>query len=237
MTSKDQVGPDPSGEPTVLGLTLRDRLLFIIGAPALGLVLGFYLPRIADWATTLPWMPLEGPFRLIGSLDGFWAAVGFVVVGVALGLFAAFAVFSMTLKVTLTDTEIRLDKDDKTRTFARSDVGAVFVEGKRLVLLDRESRELAREELEASAEDAERAFRARGYPWQVEDPHGTLFRRWVPDLPDLPGAVNALLKARENALKKKSAEDADDLRTEVQKLGYVVRDEKLRQYVRPLVRS
>jgi len=226
-----------SREPTVLGLSLGDRLLFMIGAPGLGLVLGYFIPRIADWATTLPWMPFEGPLRLIASFDGFWGAVGLLVGGLALGVFAAAAVITMTLKVTLTDTEIQLSKDDKTRTIARSDVGVVFIDGKKLVILDGESRELAREEYEASADDVERAFQSHGYPWVSEDPHADLFRRWVPDHPDLPGAVNAVLRAREIALTKKAADDAADLRTEVQKLGFVVRDEGLRQYVRPLVRS
>ncbi len=233
MPSHDPFGPQPS----VLGLTLGERLLFIIGAPVLGMTLGFFLPRIAEWADTLPWVPFEGPLRLITSWEGRWAAIGLVAAGLVVGLVAAGAVLTMTLKVTLTDAEIRLTKDDKTRTIARSDVGAVFMDGKSLVVLDRESRELAREENEASAVRTEQAFRAHGYPWASEDPHAALFRRWVPDHPDLPGAVNAVLRARELVLGKDAGDDADDLRAELQKLGYVVRDEKDRQYVRPLVRS
>jgi hypothetical protein len=59
----------------------------------------------------------------------------------------------------------------------------------------------------------------------------------VPDTPDLPGAVHALLKAREAALKKRAGRDVAELRDEVQKLGFVVRETATRQYWRPLIRS
>jgi hypothetical protein len=46
-----------------------------------------------------------------------------------------------------------------------------------------------------------------------------------------------VLKARELALRKRAGRDVAELRDEAQKLGFVVRDDGVRQYWRPLVRS
>lgn len=221
----------------MLGISPAVRLLLYVGAPALGLALGYFLPRIADWALTLPWVPMGGPLRLIASFEGPWALGLCVVAGLVLGLGLAFVATVEALTVTLTDSQIRLRKDQKSRTIERSDVDAVFVDAKLLVVLDRESRQLVRERHESTAAGLERAFRAHGYPWVERDPYGELYRRWVPDTPEVPPAVNAVLRAREVALQQKVAKDVTELRDEVQKLGFVVRDEGVGQYWRPLVRS
>jgi hypothetical protein len=222
---------------TVLGLPLVDRLVLGAGAPALGLVLGFFLPRLARWAATLPWVPLQGPLKLIASFDQRWVDIVCIGAGLVLGLGFAAAGFADSTKLTLTDTDVELRRNDTTRNVARAAVDAVFVDGKDLVVLDRESRQLLRERYEGKAADVERAFQAHRYPWLPADPYVGLYRRWVPDMPDLPPAANAVLKAREVALTKKIPVDVAELRDEVQKLGYVVRDEGSRQYWRPLIRS
>ncbi len=224
--------------PTVLGLSLRDRLLIIVGAPVLGAALGLALPPVADWAAGRPWAPMQGPFELIASWDAPWVVAATGAAGLLLGFAGAGLALVSCLKVTLADGEIRLDKDGKSRCIAGAEVDAVFVDGKQLVILDSRSRELLREEHEGSPAALARGFQAHGYRWVGQtDPHAELYRRWVPDTPDLPAAANAVLKARETALKKKQRDDAAELREEVQKLGFVVRDREDRQYWRPLVGS
>jgi hypothetical protein len=226
-----------TGRATELGLSLADRLFLIVGGPLLGGVLGFFLPPLAGWLVDLRWVPMRGPLELIDSWDGPWAAAGLGLAGLVLGLVLAFLAMITCLKVTVTGEWLRIDKDDKQRTITRDEVDAVFADGKKLVILDRESRQLLRETSEASADEMARAFTAHGYPWLKRDPYEELYRRWVPDTPDLPGAVNALLKAREAALKKNAGDDIAELHDEVQKLGFVVRDGKsAKQYWRPLVR-
>jgi hypothetical protein len=226
-----------TGTPTALGFSLGDRLFICAGFPLLGAGIGYLLPHLAGWALQLPWVPLGGPLRLVASLRGPWALAALVGIGAALGLgFAVLAVVE-SLKVTLTDNAIRLDKDGRSRAVARSEVAAVFVDGKALVVLDRESRQLVRDTCESKPAAVARAFRAHGYPWVEGDPYAELYRRWVPGTPDLPAAADALLKARELALRKRAGRDIAELRDEVQKLGFVVRDDGSRQYWRPLVRS
>lgn len=221
-----------------LGFTRADRWLIGVGFPLLGLAAGWALPLLARWLLTWPWMPLRGPARLVASLDEGFGRVAVTGAGLLLGLVLVFVTLHETLRVTVADTELRLRLGDTTRTLPRGDVAAVFVDGRHLVVLDRESRQAVRERLEgAGAPRVAEAFRAHGYPWLRQDPYGALFRRWVPDLPDLPAAVNAVLAARAVALTSKSATDAAELRDEVQKLGYTVRDDGTTQHWRPLVRS
>jgi hypothetical protein len=64
-----------------------------------------------------------------------------------------------------------------------------------------------------------------------------MYRRWQPDTPDLPAPVNAVLAAREVALRKKARVEVRGLSEALHKLGYATRDEGSRQFWRPLVTS
>lgn len=230
---------EPGGRAAVteLGLSYRDRLALVAGGALLGVVGGFVLPPVASWLLSLRWVPEHGVLRLLDSWRGPLAPLLLGGVGLLAGVVLVVLAVVTTLRVTLTNDWVRLRKDDTTRTVHRDEIDAVFVDGRQLVILDRASRQLVREETEASAADVARAFTAHGYPFVERDPYEDLYRRWVPDTPDLPGAVNALLKARETALRRKAGRDVAELREEVQKLGFVVRDGKsAAQYWRPLVR-
>ncbi|MGH3369874.1 MAG: CysS/YqeB C-terminal domain-containing protein [Nocardioidaceae bacterium] len=140
--------------------------------------------------------------------------------------------------ITVTDAEVRFLKNNKTHAVSRDQVHVAFLDGKNIVLQDASSRELVREphdQLKSEVKAIPAAFKSHGYPWSDDgDPHRGAFRRWVEDTPDLPGAVNALLRARAKALDAggKGRNDARELRDEVAKLGFVVRDEESRQYWR-----
>jgi hypothetical protein len=222
----------------VLGFSGSDRMLIAGGFPALGGAAGYALPGVARWLLGLPWVPFGGPLRLVAHLDGGWGRPAALTCGVLLGAALALLAVHDSLRVTVSDEGLTLRAGDTTRSVPRRDVDAVFVDDRLLVVLDRDSRQVVRERLEnAGHPRVEQAFRAHGYPWVAGDPYAGLFRRWVPDLPDLPPSVNAVLAARAMALSKKSALDAAELRDEVQKLGYTVRDDGATQHWRPLVKS
>jgi DNA-binding CsgD family transcriptional regulator len=221
MASEDPAtgGWTQTRTPTVLGFSLVDRLVIGAGAPLLGAGLGYLLPHVATWALKLPWVPLQGPLKLVASVHGPWAVAAFAGLGAVLGAGVAVLAIVESLKVTLTDNGIRLASDGKVSTVARPEVAAVFVDGRRLVVLDRDSRQLVRETCETKAAEIARAFRAHGYPWVDGDPYAALYRRWAPDTPDLPAAANALLRAREVAVAvgegKSNAEIGADLHMSV----------------------
>ncbi|MGI5181902.1 YqeB family protein [Dactylosporangium sp. CA-152071] len=221
-----------------LGLSRTDKWLIGAGFPLAGVAVGWALPLLARWLLSLPWVPFGGPIRLVAALDHGVGQVAMMAAGLLLGVVFVIVAVHETLRVTVADSELRLRLGDAAWVVRREDVSAVFVDGRLLVVLDRDSRQVVRERLERAGDrQVAEAFQAHGYPWQKQDPFGELFRRWVPDLPDLPAAVNAVLAARAAALTSKSTTDAAELRDEVQKLGYTVRDDGTTQHWRPLVRS
>jgi hypothetical protein len=224
--------------PTVLGFPVIDRLVIYLGVPALFVLVGSALPFVARWM--LGWgtaLPLRPAFSVVGAIDGGWKVAVNVAIWLVLGLIVAFAAKNESAVVTLTNDRAHFGLGDKATDVARADVAAVFTEGKRLVVLDHESRQVFRERTQASRQVLAAAFREHGYPWQDSDPYDALFRPWTPGAADLPSEVDSVLTARESALKKKAAKEAGELRDVAQKLGYVVRDQGTRQDWRPLVRS
>lgn len=222
---------------TKLGFTPGATALLVAGLPLAGGGLGLALPHLAELLADLPWAPFQGPARLVASWNSGWVVIAAPLVGALLGLVVTVLAYVEALLVTVSDAEVTLRKDDDERRFTRDEVTAVFLDGKELVLLGAGSRELARDAHESTADRMAAAFRAHGWPWLAEDPHRAEFRRWVPDDPDLPAAVNALLAARGRALEKKDHDDARQLRTELGRLGHIVRDEGTRQFVRPVAPS
>lgn len=230
----------PARRQTVIGHSPADKAVLYGGLPLGGLLLGYFLPRIADWAVGLPWVPLQGPLKLIARWDSWWVVVLLTLVGLVLGLLLAAAALEDTLKVTVTDTQVEFQKNKVTRVVPREKIRVAFLDGKDIVLQDTDSRELARErhdELKSEARRIPAAFQGHGYPWAADgDPYRDAFRRWVEDDPDLPPAVNAVLRARSKAFERgdKGKADLRELRDEISKLGYVVRDEDKKQYWRPI---
>jgi hypothetical protein len=123
------------------------------------------------------------------------------------------------------------------RRVPRASTGAVFLDGKQLVLLGHATDELAREG--GDLPDAKRlqaAFLAHGFPWLTADPHQDEYRRWVEDLPELPAGADAIFRARARALDRGDKEDAEQLRQELGRLGIVVREVGKRQFWRRTLR-
>jgi hypothetical protein len=223
---------------TVIGHSAGDKVLLFGGLPLVGLVLGFFLPRIADWAAGRQWVPFQGPLRLISEWNGWWVVVICVALGLVGGVVLAGMALDDTLKVTITSHSVDFLKNQKTVTVPRAKVSVVFLDGKEIVLQDATSRELAREkhdQLKSEAPKIAAAFRAPGYPWsEAGDPHAAEFRRWIEDDPDLPPAVNAVLKVRSKAFGDgdKGKADLRELRGELTNLGYTVKDKDKKQYWR-----
>ena len=228
----------PTDTKTVVGHSATDKVLLYGGLPLLGGALGFFLPRIADWAAGLRWVPWQRLFEAIDGWDAWWVQLVTVAVGLVAGVVLGAIAMDETLRITVTNSEVELLKNEQTTVIPRDRVAAVFLDGKELVLQDRDSAELAREKHDQLKGDTPKigaAFRAHGYPWSDGgDPYGDRFRRWVEDDPELPPAVNAVLRARAKSVDSKA--DLRELRDEIAKLGYVVRDRDKKQYWRPAAR-
>ncbi|TLS41282.1 hypothetical protein FE633_37340 [Streptomyces montanus] len=223
--------PDAQADqPTVLAESAWFIVAVCVGC---GAVLGELVRLLAGWLVTLRWAPFKGPAKLLESIPEPGLTIGAVSAGALLGLLLAFIALHESLSVSVSDSRVVLTVRDTSREFARDEIRLAFPDGKQLVLLGRDSQELAREDCDLKVARLVAAFTEHGYTWADADPHRDEFRRWVPGTPGLPEGANALFKAREKALNKQDdAEDARELRGELAKLGVVVRDEKKRQYWR-----
>ncbi|MBB6351652.1 hypothetical protein FHU36_008235 [Nonomuraea muscovyensis] len=219
---------------TVLGPTAGQRAFFWLGAPVLGAGAGWLLKLLVGWVSSLPWTPFEGPLRLIKSIPPTPLTIGAVTVGVVAGLLLALVAEHYYVKVTVGADEVAVACRDSRREVARSAVAGVFHDAKHLVILGHDTGELVRQGGDLpSRERLADAFLAHGYLWLADgDPYEEDFQRWVEGHPGLSAAAHAILKARTRALEKGDAEDAEELRLELAKLGVVVREEKKRQWWR-----
>lgn len=203
--------------------------LFLIGG-----LLGWAAPPVARWLGDLGWVPFGFAVDIVGSPTGSWAVMGVIVGSAAVGLVLGVVVCVDCLMVTLDDDEIRFHRHLETTSAKRGEVGAVFVDDGDLVVLAHDSSVLLRGHHESDTRSISEACGVHDFPWCDEDPFTGSYHRWVAGTGDLPPGVDALLVARERVLKKKDDADADELRTEIERAGFTVREEKHRQYWRPL---
>ncbi|MFY1668683.1 YqeB family protein [Plantactinospora sp. WMMB334] len=230
--SRPAGGAGPGGAIVVAepaGLVVLVWLLF----PVLGAALLWLVRSSAGWVAALRWMPMRGPFRLIDAVDEPWATGGALLLGALGGLLVAAVAAAERLTVTVAGEGVTLVRDDVTRRIARDGITGAFRDGSRLVLLGPAAEELVRESSDLPADRLRAAFEAYGYRWYADgDPFRAEYRRWTDGGPDLPPGANPLLRARQRALDRNDRADAVELRTELARLGVVVREEGRRQYWR-----
>ncbi|WP_419996441.1 YqeB family protein [Streptomyces boninensis] len=235
MTTGDVMNLRKHGDAAAeVGQPAGERWLLLLGGPAAGALLGYLVTLLADWVTRLPSAPFGSWFELIAGANGRWGPWAVVGVGLLVGLGGGLFAVAMGAKVTFDGPEVRIVQDGEEATVAAAAIDVVFAAGKNLVVLDAGTRQLFRGRCELPAARLAAAFTAHGHRWLPADPHADAYHRWIPGAPELPAAVNAVLRARKSALEKKDAADALELREEAERLGYVVRDEGTRQHWREL---
>ncbi|HLR04163.1 MAG TPA: hypothetical protein VK111_15590 [Virgibacillus sp.] len=217
---------------TILGLSLRDKVIFIVVASMIGSVAGYFIKIIAKWAAKIPILPFSGILERIADWDSTYAPIIGVVIGLLAGIVFCINAFNETLHMTVTDEAVTFRFREKEETFNASDIGTVYMDNKVLVVLNRDGAELYRGKPDASRLKIADAFRHHDYRWEEQDPYYNQYKRWVPDHPDFSGHVNAMLAGRKKMLKDKKTEEAENLRKVLTKDGIVIRDKKKHQYVR-----
>ena len=217
---------------TVAGFDDGERPFVLIVFPLIGGLIGLCVRPVASWASGVDQLPFGIITDLISDWDSLWATLIPIFVGLLAGL--AFALYAIhdTVKVTIGPDTLTLDRGDRHQQFGRGEIDAVFVESKRLVVLDRRTAEVANEPFDAESARLSAALRTRGYPWFDADPYASSFRRWLDGSPELTESEHFVLRTRGKALADDDEEDLADLQDELTKLGLVVRDEGNRQYWR-----
>ncbi|NOK57844.1 MAG: hypothetical protein GFH27_549287n148 [Chloroflexi bacterium AL-W] len=218
---------------TVVTISLWDHIFIWIGLPLLGAVLGWLFRCVAAWGASLSWIPYQNLFNLVASFPEPQGSSGMILMGVCVGLVLAYLAAIESLKITIADDYITIERGETSRVVNRTSVDAVFVDKKHLILLDPTTAELARERSDLPVNQLREALLTHGYPWSANgDPYENAYWLWVEDTPNLPAVANTLFKARARALAQGDDDAVTLLRMELAKLGTVVRDEKKHQYWR-----
>lgn len=217
---------------TILGFSRFEKLMIILIPMILGGTIGWFLPTIAKWILKLPFIPLEKLFIFASHSNNFWFSISAIIIGVIAGIILSIFILSESLKVIISDDAVKLQIGDEQKIINKSDISAVYVEKKTLIILGKYSNELCRESLESKIETTKNAFLYHRYPWKEEDPFIKQYKRWVLGHPDFSNQINALLYAREQALKNDEEDEAKQLRKDLVQLNIVIRDDKNAQYVR-----
>lgn len=217
---------------TVIGLSKFEKALIVLVPMVLGGLIGWFIPTIADWVLMLPIVPMEKLIQLIASSNSLWISIVATVIGIIVGVLLTFTIFDENLEVTISYNSLQLKLGDREETIKKKDISAIYMENKQLIILGQNSDELYREVIETKEDTVQEAFNNYKYPWHGEDPFDSEYQRWVIGHPDFPEKINALLYAREHALKENKKKDVKYLREDLAVLGVVIRDERNGQYVR-----
>ncbi|MER5986649.1 hypothetical protein [Streptomyces sp. NPDC001787] len=228
---------------TVIRQRTLDRVLVAAGFPVLGAMAGWLLKLLANRAASWPWIPWEGPVELIDNAPEPAVTIVLMLIGALAGGMVVLLAEHGYVTVTIQNDQVTTERGDSRQSVPRTAVDAVFLDGKRLVVLGRRGEELAVEsknegaDLPAAKRLAE-GFRSHGYPWLPDgDPYRDAYRRWVEDMPGLPAGGDALFRARAKALEKDDEKNIAELRKELAELGVVVRDADKRQWWRRVRRT
>lgn len=160
--------PEPGHhEPTTIGGFDTGGRVFVLALfGAGGLLLGWAFPYVAGWAAELPWVPFQGPLRLLGSFDDTWLTWGRPVIGLVLGLVLALFTFHESPLLTIADEQIEVRSGDDTTVIHRDQVDGVRHTSGKVVILNATGRELFAGEVEGGREEIREAFVRHGYPWE-----------------------------------------------------------------------
>lgn len=230
---------DTDGKTTVQHSTAQHVALWAV-LPTAGALLGFALSRAPSWTAklewfpTLPWLPDKDTIAELADTFGFKVTVALTIAGLLVGCFLALMTYDEIVSVTIDENSVTIKRGDKETAFAATEVKYAFVDNGHLVMLKPSSEELVREETDLARDALQNGFASHGYTWCEHDPYADYFTRWVDGMSGLSQDANAILRARQIALDIEDLADQRELRTELARHHFVVRDDGKRQYWRPI---
>ncbi|CNE67840.1 Uncharacterised protein [Mycobacterium tuberculosis] len=234
MSVEGPARPAPvPGRVTTLARSVWFQGALYVAAAALLAGAGWLLDPLANWLVSLPRAPMRGPAELLLSVPEPWLTIGLIALGALAGTGLIFFDSLEQVSVTVSGERVVLKRPGYVQEIVREQVGHVFQEKDRLVLLGPKGEEIAREKCDLNARRLAAAFTEYGYTWADGDPYEDEFRIWAPKTPELPELANALLAARAAAMKSSDSGDSvKELRRELARIGIVVRDKGKQQYWR-----
>lgn len=157
-----------TGVPTTLGMTREDvRWTYALlgGGGLLLLLLG---PLVATWLAGVPFVPFSDALRWVGDFDQPWAWVVRPLLGLLLGLGAAFLVVVDEWRLEVHDDHVTVVHDEDRRRLERAAIVGIHLDGKKVVIDGEGGRVLFERSVEAKRAAVREAFVSRGYPFENE---------------------------------------------------------------------
>lgn len=157
-----------AGTPRTVGGFDRNGRAWVVALFGLaGAGIGALFPLLAGWAAELPWMPFQGPLRLLGSFDQQWLVWGRPLLGLLAGLaFAAWVIVdSPVLEVDPRRIQVRR-RGETQRVIEREKVAAVYPRGSKLVIETEDGRVLFEGDVEGERDQIRETLVQQGYPWE-----------------------------------------------------------------------
>lgn len=148
----------------MIGMSGRDQVILGVGLTLVVAAVLAALPTLARWALTgLPWIPWQGPLELTVVAEEHLTLWGMAGIGLVLGAVLSLLVVAGEPVVEISERHILVTKGDERHRFARSQVGMAGVDGKHLVVHDRDDVELLHLKVDRRQEIGD-ALTARGWP-------------------------------------------------------------------------
>ncbi|MGE7624331.1 YqeB family protein [Viridibacillus sp. NPDC096237] len=215
-----------------LNFSKGDKLFLWLILPLIGLVIGYFLPPISEWASKLEWIPFQGPFKLVASLNAGWVIFATMAFGLVASIILTLLIYDEILNIYISEDTLAFKIGKIDMSYDKDNISYIYVDHKDLVVIGHEGHELFRYKKELSTKILKEELGERGYLFKDGNPYKEQFKKWVPGLTDLPLEANALLKARDVALKNDDSEEALQIVFELWKLHVSVKEIESKQYYR-----
>lgn len=218
-------------DTSTIGMGFLEKLFAVLFPVVLGTI-GWFLPRLIDLVKKIPLFTDSKVIVLLDSFNPFWVSIVLMIIGVIIGVLLSLTVYSEALKMSIRDTEILINKDDKEKRITKSDVKAVFMEDHTVVITGKKGQELLREKTDIKKEKVREGFLYHHYPWSEQDPYADDYKLWTLEDRTVGDNVNAILYERRKAIREGDKKKIKHLRMDLNELGFVVKDKGEDQYIR-----
>ncbi|MDJ1477851.1 hypothetical protein QBX67_22280 [Bacillus sp. LS15-K4] len=220
-------------DTSVIGLGFLEKLLVIVSPVLLG-ILGYFSPKLLELIKGIPLFADSKMLELLSSINPFWLPIILMFIGAIAGILFSFLIYNDALKMKITSENIHISKDEQEKHITKSNVKAIFVEKRQVVVIDQEDREWLRENSDINPNKIKDTFLMHSFPWVEQDPYKQEYSLWKLEDERLSKSVNAILYKRRNAIREGNSKKSKHLRKDLNELGVFVKDEGENQYVRSI---
>lgn len=155
----------PDDSPTELGFGRGDRIWLVATAAVLGGGLFAAAPWLAD-RINIPFLGIQVALDWIAGFDESWMQVARPLLGLLVGAALALLLISRAASLDVYPDRLVIRRGPDSRVVPREDVVGIYRERGRIVIDGHEGRRIFDDDVEASAEEARRAFAEHGYPYE-----------------------------------------------------------------------